>query len=80
MKKIIKIILFLAFVFSIAPVTLLANNKIKIGKKYVFDSLPNGQYVLQYTDIKQDTFTKRINLKNNNSIIPTKKKIIQRIR
>ena len=31
MKKIIKIILVLAFVFSIAPVTLLANNKIKIG-------------------------------------------------
>ncbi|MDC0515949.1 ABC transporter substrate-binding protein [Candidatus Pelagibacter sp.] len=31
MKKIIKIILILAFVFSIAPVTLLANNKIKIG-------------------------------------------------
>ena len=31
MNKIIKIILFLAFVFSVAPVTLLANNKIKIG-------------------------------------------------
>ena len=31
MNKIIKIILFLAFTFSIAPVALLANNKIKIG-------------------------------------------------
>jgi len=31
MNKIIKIILFLAFAFSIVPVTLLANNKIKIG-------------------------------------------------
>ena len=31
MNKIIKIILFLAFAFSIAPVALLANNKIKIG-------------------------------------------------
>ena len=31
MNKIIKIILFLAFAFSIAPETLLANNKIKIG-------------------------------------------------
>ncbi|MDB4083534.1 ABC transporter substrate-binding protein [Candidatus Pelagibacter sp.] len=31
MKKIIKIILFLAFVFSVAPEMLLANNKIKIG-------------------------------------------------
>ena len=31
MNKIIKIILFLAFAFSIAPVTLLANDKIKIG-------------------------------------------------
>jgi ABC-type branched-subunit amino acid transport system substrate-binding protein len=31
MNKIIKIILFLAFTFSIAPETLLANNKIKIG-------------------------------------------------
>ncbi|MDA9974867.1 ABC transporter substrate-binding protein, partial [Candidatus Pelagibacter sp.] len=31
MNKIIKIILFLAFTFSIAPVSLLANDKIKIG-------------------------------------------------
>ncbi|XOJ73256.1 ABC transporter substrate-binding protein [Candidatus Pelagibacter sp. Uisw_114] len=31
MNKIIKIILFLAFAFSIVPVTLLANDKIKIG-------------------------------------------------
>ena len=31
MNKIIKIILFLAFAFSIVPETLLANNKIKIG-------------------------------------------------
>ena len=31
MNKIIKIIFFLAFAFSIAPVTLLANDKIKIG-------------------------------------------------
>ena len=31
MNKIIKIILFLAFVFLVAPETLLANNKIKIG-------------------------------------------------
>ena len=31
MNKIIKIILFLAFTFSVAPGTVLANNKIKIG-------------------------------------------------
>ena len=31
MNKIIKIILFLTFTFSIAPVALLANDKIKIG-------------------------------------------------
>ena len=31
MNKIIKIILFLAFAFSIAPETLLSDNKIKIG-------------------------------------------------
>ena len=31
MNKIIKIIFFLAFTFSLAPVTVLANNKIKIG-------------------------------------------------
>ena len=31
MNKIIKIIFFLAFAFSIAPVALLANDKIKIG-------------------------------------------------
>jgi len=41
------------------------NDRITIGKKYVFDSLPTGQYILQYSDIKQDTFKKRINLKNN---------------
>lgn len=38
---------------------------ITVDKKYVFDSLPNGEYILEYSDIKQDTFTKRINLRNN---------------
>ncbi|MFC4740469.1 hypothetical protein ACFO3U_10740 [Flavobacterium ponti] len=36
-----------------------------VNKKYVFDSLPNGEYILEYSDIKQDTFTKKINLRNN---------------
>nr|WP_294938616.1 hypothetical protein [uncultured Flavobacterium sp.] len=38
---------------------------IAINEKYVFDSLPNGEYILEYSDIKHDSFIKRINLKNN---------------
>ncbi|KGO85462.1 hypothetical protein Q764_14065 [Flavobacterium suncheonense GH29-5 = DSM 17707] len=40
---------------------------IKIGEKYVLDSLPNGNYILEYSDIKSDIHARKINL-NNNSV------------
>ena len=38
---------------------------ILVDKKYVFDSLPNGEYLLEYSTIKQDTIIEKINLTNN---------------
>ncbi len=39
--------------------------QIIVNKHYVFDSLPDGKYVLEYSNLTQDTLTKVINLKNN---------------
>lgn len=39
---------------------------IKVGEKLVFDSLPNGKYVLEYFDICGNQKQKKILLKNNN--------------
>jgi hypothetical protein len=40
-------------------------DQIVVGEKYIFDSLPNGEYILEYSNIKEDTIIKHINLKNS---------------
>lgn len=40
-------------------------HQIAVNKPFIFDSLPDGNYKLEYSTILNDTFTKSINLKNN---------------
>jgi ABC-type branched-subunit amino acid transport system substrate-binding protein len=57
MNKIIKIILFLAFAFSVAPGTILANNKIKIGLLVPFtgNNSEIGQSIIKSTRLAINT-------------------------
>ena len=63
MNKIIKIIFFLAFTLSIAPETILANNKIKIGLLVPLTGKNSeiGQSIIKSTRLA-------INIINNTSI------------
>lgn len=38
---------------------------IYIGKKIIFDSLLNGEYIIEYSNIEQQSIVKHIKLKNN---------------
>jgi hypothetical protein len=39
--------------------------RISVGKKIIFDSLPNGEYILEYSNIELQNIVKHIKLQNN---------------